>query len=345
MSKSDKYDWEWSERHVRLKYQMVLSSVAFWLLCRFELRYEWTFIFLPIDGVPSQFELIGLAFVFYLFMTGSFWIQSKNERNHFDIRFRILEDAAKEKASVFTRVEQAFEKGVKNPFQKLEQEMALYGSTPEGLKQNTERTLSQIESLCQQLRALSNEIESSEPELYEMVKDFYYYYPPNANEFNKYKSSQLEKVSDSLKQTIGLANNGKSTFVAPRIAGLAYAIEEDIRVSRETTASTEFQLDQAADKFSTSLKSCKRSVQELSTEVTGLIEGVKVSSEEMIIQLNDFVTKSRVEGERANNFINLGRDGLDYWGPIIASGVFVLLGSYSLVLRLLLFNFSMPSLS
>jgi len=73
-------NYEFSSKHTRLRYLLVLSSILFALLCRFEIEdFKMPLIFADLNGHPAQWEFVLGAFLFYMFMLLSFLLRTRIE--------------------------------------------------------------------------------------------------------------------------------------------------------------------------------------------------------------------------------------------------------------------------
>jgi len=82
-----KFNWQWSGKHTRLRYQMVAASLLFATFCRFEaVNFHLPFSVATFNATPHQVEFIIGSLGFYIFTAWAFIVQSGNERHALDAK-------------------------------------------------------------------------------------------------------------------------------------------------------------------------------------------------------------------------------------------------------------------
>ena len=79
---SKKFEWEWSPKHTRLRYQLLVSAIVVYYTCSYQLTaFTVPILFAKLEeGTgPSQCLLIVSTMSFYFFTLASFGVRSKNE--------------------------------------------------------------------------------------------------------------------------------------------------------------------------------------------------------------------------------------------------------------------------
>lgn len=88
MKGNDKFSWEWSSKHTRLRFQLIASATLFLAFCRFTIEagsFKLPLSVIEFKNEPSSLEFILYSALFYLFSLTSFIVRSSNERNALDI--------------------------------------------------------------------------------------------------------------------------------------------------------------------------------------------------------------------------------------------------------------------
>ena len=96
-SKSDEsFVWEWSSKHTRLRYQLIIVAIVVCSFLRFKVDDGFS---VPLFGFdfktsPSRLEYISIFFGFYIFTLVSFFVRTQNERHELDHSSRLILGAA-----------------------------------------------------------------------------------------------------------------------------------------------------------------------------------------------------------------------------------------------------------
>ena len=88
-------DWDWSSKHTRLRYQLVISSIIFFLLAVYEnsdVRFPFLLIEFDPNYEPTKPLVLLSIGLFYAFTLISFSLRTVNERKLLSPKYEILID-------------------------------------------------------------------------------------------------------------------------------------------------------------------------------------------------------------------------------------------------------------
>ena len=310
---SDGFDWEWSPKHTRLRYQLLISAIVFSSFLRFDFinSFEAPFLGIRFEGSPSKIEFLIFFLFFYVYTLVSFFVRTVNERHELDNSSKLIL-AATEKVIAKLNQNMEFFKQLKTPNN-------LHVSTR---IQQLSGKLSDVEG---KVSTFKNRLEHLHARLSEQFK-FLHQFRDLAFKFsndllaltsNKPNATNKITIDQKLFDHTFFSNGVDMFYSEDFFKDIDVVAQEILDISKDNTFDS-----LNADV----LEKTKNAFKELDKEYIQQLAAVKKAYDEMLAEgpsdLRAFENSVEIlnkEAKKRTDYSNFERELLGFWGPVLAS--------------------------